>query len=188
MRRAELEVEEPRLPRKPKVPKRFELGAGEAEFHSTAKGLYKQTYLEALDLAVTSITDRFDQPGFRTYSILSSYFSKLAVEKTELGVRFACDFYGQDLSKQDLESQLKVLRTIYSEKVEKEEQPSIKVLKQVFQSLSPPQRSLVEMVCRIFQLLLLMPATNSERSFSALRRIKTYLRSTMSQASMNHLR
>ena len=34
-----------------------------------------------------------------------------------------------------------------------------------------------------------MPATNasSERSFSALRRVKTYLRSTMSQKRLNHL-
>ena len=35
----------------------------------------------------------------------------------------------------------------------------------------------------------MMPATNatSERSFSALRRIKGYLRSTMSQQRLNHL-
>ena len=34
-----------------------------------------------------------------------------------------------------------------------------------------------------------MPATNavSERSFSALRRVKTYLRSTMKQTRLNHL-
>ena len=35
----------------------------------------------------------------------------------------------------------------------------------------------------------MMPATNttSERSFSALRRVKRYLRSTMSQQQLNHL-
>ena len=38
-------------------------------------------------------------------------------------------------------------------------------------------------------LLLVMPATNaqSERSFSAVRRIKTYLRSTMTQQRLNNL-
>ena len=38
-------------------------------------------------------------------------------------------------------------------------------------------------------LILIVPATNatSERSFSALRRVKTYLRSTMSQERLNHL-
>ena len=41
----------------------------------------------------------------------------------------------------------------------------------------------------LFKLLLVMPATNatSERSFSALRRVKTYLRSTMTQMRLNNL-
>ena len=45
------------------------------------------------------------------------------------------------------------------------------------------------MVGKLVKLLLVMPATNaeSERSFSAVRRIKTYLRSTMSQQRLNHL-
>ena len=44
-------------------------------------------------------------------------------------------------------------------------------------------------VCRIMQLILVMPATNatSERSFSTLRRTKTYLRSTMKQERLNNL-
>jgi len=42
-------------------------------------------------------------------------------------------------------------------------------------------------VVKLVRLLLVMPATNaiSERSFSAMRRIKTYLRSTMSQGRLN---
>ena len=43
-------------------------------------------------------------------------------------------------------------------------------------------------VCRIMQLILVMPATNatSKRSFSTLRRTKTYLRSTMKQERLNN--
>ncbi|KAI0207300.1 hypothetical protein LSAT2_008046, partial [Lamellibrachia satsuma] len=39
------------------------------------------------------------------------------------------------------------------------------------------------------KLILVMPATNatSERSFSALRRVKTYSRTTKTQARLNHL-
>ncbi len=39
------------------------------------------------------------------------------------------------------------------------------------------------------QLILVMPATNasSERSFSALRRLKTYLQTTMKQDHLNYL-
>ena len=44
-------------------------------------------------------------------------------------------------------------------------------------------------VCTVLKLILVMPASNatSERSFSALRRIKTYLRSTMGQERLNNL-
>ena len=44
-------------------------------------------------------------------------------------------------------------------------------------------------VCVLLTLILVMPATNavSERSASSLRRIKTYLRSTMSQQRLNSL-
>ncbi len=88
-----------------------------------------------------------------------------------------------------MEAQLKVLRTLYSDKYEDNEQASVRSLKVVLQDLSLPQRSLIDEVCLVFKLLLVMPATNytSERSFSALRRIKSYLRSTMTEAHLNHL-
>ena len=44
-------------------------------------------------------------------------------------------------------------------------------------------------VCHLAHLILVMPATNavSERSFSATRRLKTYLRSSMRQSRLNHV-
>ena len=44
-------------------------------------------------------------------------------------------------------------------------------------------------VMTIIKLIMVMPATNasSERSFSAMRRVKSYLRSTMKQERLNHL-
>ncbi len=55
--------------------------------------------------------------------------------------------------------------------------------------MTPGQRELLSEVCQLFQLLLVIPATNavSKRSFSALRRVKTYLRSTMAQDRLNHI-
>ena len=56
-------------------------------------------------------------------------------------------------------------------------------------SLSPNERLIISEVCVLLKLILVMPSTNavSERSFCALRRIKTYLRSTMLQERLNHL-
>ena len=51
------------------------------------------------------------------------------------------------------------------------------------------QKDLMSEVCMLLKLILVMPATNavSERSFSALRRIKTFLRTTMTQCRLNNL-
>jgi len=50
-------------------------------------------------------------------------------------------------------------------------------------------RSLFCEVERLLQLLLVVPASSAtaERSFSCLRRLKTYFRITMSQARLNHM-
>ena len=55
--------------------------------------------------------------------------------------------------------------------------------------VSSAQRVLLSQVSRLLQLLIIMPATNatSERSFSALRRVKNYLRTTMLQQRLNNL-
>jgi len=57
------------------------------------------------------------------------------------------------------------------------------------QELSLPARTYFSEVVKTVQLVLVMPATNAvtERSFSTMRRIKIYLRSTMSQDRLNHL-
>lgn len=62
-------------------------------------------------------------------------------------------------------------------------------LKRYFSSLSGGQRALMSEVSLLMQLVLVMPATKatSERSFSALWRVKTYLRSTMLQERLNYL-
>ena len=66
---------------------------------------------------------------------------------------------------------------------------SICDIKTYLLSLSPGQLSLLSQVKRLAQSILVMPATNasSERSFSALRRVNNYLRTTMTQQRLNYL-
>ena len=66
---------------------------------------------------------------------------------------------------------------------------SIMDIKEYIQKMSVSERQLTAEVSNLLQLLLVMPATNaiSERSFSALRRVKNYLRSSMTQERLNHL-
>ena len=62
-------------------------------------------------------------------------------------------------------------------------------IKKYLLSMTSAQQTLLSEVFILLQLILIMPATNatSEQSFSALRRVKTYLRSTMTQTRLNNL-
>ena len=57
------------------------------------------------------------------------------------------------------------------------------------QKLSSAEQQLLSQIITIMKLIVVMPATNasSERSFSAMRHIKSYLHSTMSQGRLNDL-
>lgn len=61
---------EPQLSCRRKVPRRFESGTAEGDFHEIPESFYRQHYFEAIDLAVNSIQDRFQQPGYQVYQNL----------------------------------------------------------------------------------------------------------------------
>ena len=60
---------------------------------------------------------------------------------------------------------------------------------QYLTSLSPDMQVFYSEVCTLVRIIMVMPATNaaSERSFSVMRRLKSYLRSTMGQSHLNHI-
>jgi len=56
-------------------------------------------------------------------------------------------------------------------------------------TMSPDVRAMFPMVESLLRLLMVNPASSAtaERSFSSLRRLKTYIRSTMGQSRLNHV-
>ena len=150
LRRTQWDVEEHQFPRKRKVLQRYEQRTGEAEFHSTAKDFFCQVYFEAIDLATTSIRDRFEQPGFTVYSnIKQLLFKACSGEDRNRELCFVCDFYGEDLNRRDLEAQLQTFRKLYQEQTAKGDRPSVQMLKRFLKCLSPAQRELINMVCLV---------------------------------------
>jgi len=93
-------------------------------------------------------------------------------------------FYGTDIDKAMLRVQLLTLSTNLKTK-----DVTLKDIVAYFKDLSPPQCQIYSEVLTVLNLIFVNPSTNaiSERSFSAMRRIKTYLRSTMSQVRVNNL-
>ena len=59
----------------------------------------------------------------------------------------------------------------------------------VFREMEPNVRCMFSVVEKLLKLLLISPASScdAERSFSALRRLKTWLRSTMTHVRLNHV-
>ena len=160
------------------------------EHSLTAKDEYYLVYSEAVDLAVTSIRSRFNQKGFITFPKVEQLVFKACGGKcSDEELNEVCNFFYNNFNRDNLAAQLLVLKELYISSFEEEVVPSIANIQTVLSTLTATQRILMVAVCKVFRLLLILPATNatSERSFSALRRIKTYLRNTMTQARLNHL-
>ena len=92
---------------------------------------------------------------------------------------FVLDRYGDDLVESSLKVQLESFTTAFIPAAEK---PTFTAVKTFIISLSPAQRGAMSEVCTVLKLIMVISATNavSERSASALCRVKMYLQSTMS--------
>ena len=181
-------ISAPCLPRKCRAPQCYEVGSSAGSFHESPEVHYQQIYFGALDHAIEAIHDRFDQPGYRIYQNLEQLIVKaskgnhtmmswmksadsMVVICPEISWKFSCLFYSPCVRKTD------------------EEVESIHDIIKILRELSSSEKIAFSSVWTAMKLLLVMPATNatSECSFSALRRIKSYLRSTMSQQRLNNL-
>ena len=185
------EVEDPCLPRKRRAPARIEVGSSAGHFHTTVEDHYRAIYCEALDLAVDCISDRFDQRGYGVLRNLEDLILKTCRgQPVQEEFEFVCNFYASDIEKQMLGSQLPLLNTLVKHDLpDSDKELSIPYVSKVLSGLSCAQRVAFSQVMEVMNLLLVLPATNatSERSFSTLRRVKTYLRSTTSQLRLNNL-
>ena len=98
----------------------------------------------------------------------------------------ACSFYRDDFDSNVLHAQLKIFNN-ECQRQQKDTGIAFKPvldIKSFFSTLMDSQNHYsLKSVKYVVKLILIMPASNatSERSFSALRRVKSYLRSTMGQ-------
>ena len=154
-------------------------GQDDGYHSSTVEDHYRILYFEAFDLAVSSIKERFDQPGYILYQNLEDYSTEL---------QSILHFYGDDFNENELLTQLQIFTSSFTE----QHQGEVITLQDIisfFKSLSKGQRLFYKQLCWVVRLILVLPSTNaaSERSFSTMKRLKSYLRSTMGQSRLNHL-
>ena len=185
--RVRTDTDEPTLPRKRRLPRRYELGDGESHHSNPVEVHYQQNYFEAIGLAVISIEDRFNQLGYLVYQNLEELLTKAAnKEDYTIELQEVLPFYGDDFDTTELSTQLEVFSSGFTSQSKR---VTIREIILFLQTFSVGQRAFYKQVCRIAHINLIMPVTNaaSERSFSTMKRVKTYLRSTMGQERLNHL-
>lgn len=175
-----LDISEPQLPRRKRAPRRYEIGNAEPEYPATAHDYYRRIYFEVIDVLVASIKARFDQQGFHMLQNLET----ILLDPTRINlIQDVCQFYGEDLNQRRLETQIKVLHTNAAEHGVNALTDVVSFLK----GLNSVEREFYSEVIKVVKLIFVMPATNalSERSFSSLRRVKTWLRTTTNQVRLN---
>ena len=160
-------------------------------FPSTPKEFFRNIYFEVYDQTVNGIKERFNQPNYRIYVNLQKLILK-AFNKEDLSKEreVVTDFYDSDFERFNLESQLHLLHQIgLKSKEQNRKRLTIQDVITLMQKLPRAHKNMIPEVVTLMKLILVSPATNavSERRFSALKRLKTAYRSTMSDPRLNNL-
>ena len=192
-------VNPPTAPRITRPPKRLEQCASPAaDTAFTGRSSLRRQYYEAVDLLEAELRRRFDQPGLKRLQKLESLILEEGTNTPE-EMREALGVYGSaeslpgqsrptasDIKPELLSAQLTVLR---SARIITPDVKTVADLAEVIASKGDAVKGMLSEVVRLCRLIMTVPvsAASAERTFSALRRVKTDLRSTMSQPRLSHL-
>ena len=187
-------TDKPALPRKRRIPRRIDSGS-EGHSFSLPEEYFRSQYFEALDVVINELECRFDQEDLKLLKEVENLLIESCNKHAVLPSRQLIEFYKSDINFQSLETQLSMLPDFVKthNELNKKEIP-IKRITSVYticdlMNSSSFGKSMFTEINKLLCLYLTVPMTSAtaERSFSALRRIKDYLRSTMTQKRLNHL-
>ena len=97
-----------------KVIKKLEIGEGERSYFNNVSDYFRIHYFEALDLVISCIKQRFDQPSYGTYKNLQQLLIHAANGKNyDHEFEFVIKFYGKYFEPSSLKVQLETLGTYF---------------------------------------------------------------------------
>lgn len=164
------------VPRKRKPPARLS-GPAEAYQASSPEEHFRHAYFSVLDTAAGELKERFNseaKSGLASYLSMEQALLKGEVDEAILGAY-------EELDCQRLTTQLRMLHSEFGKP------DSLVSARDMLRSQSPDVRRLFGQVEALVRLMLVCPVSSceAERSFSALRRVKTWLRSSLGQVRLN---
>ena len=85
-------ITEPVLPRRRKVPCRFEIRCGAGAIPDTPEDRYRVIYFETIDTVIACVKDRFEQQGYKIYKQLEA----VLMTKGQGSIEELLKFYGDN--------------------------------------------------------------------------------------------
>ena len=161
------------VPRPRQPPARF-AGPAPAYLSTAPDDFYRPQYFEMIDAATPEIAERFTESvGLQTYMKLENTLLTGNIDR-DLLVTYP------EINICDLEVQLVMFRR-------KHPVSKLSEAVTIIRDMSADVRNMFDEIEKLIRLLLVFPCSSAEaeRSFSSLRRLKTWLRSTMSQKRLN---
>ena len=185
----------PVLPRYRNPPKRLDGGSISHQFNSP-KEYFRKQYFEVLDLLINELQRRFQQERGMPMAVL---IEKLLLEysnasSSSKSLPTELDIYKNDIDLSKLNFQLQMLPDLIKSRNQQvsnspiKEVTNVKTIATMMNEL-PVCKTMFSEISRLLQIFFTIPVTTStaERTFSLLRRLKTFLRSTMTQPRLNNL-
>ena len=185
---AEVHDIEPSLPvktRQKQCPKRFEDGIildsiGSRESVSCDQEYKVSVFFPVLDAVIADISRRFDQKNIEIMHAIQACSPKSEKFLSPPALRPLIELY--DIDKESIDMEAKLAKKTFGQK------ENLEHISDVFKSLIPLKDAFPELVKLIrISMTIAVNTAHCERSFSALKRIKTYLRSTMCEQRLTDL-
>lgn len=181
-------LEKARVPRPRKQPVRYEYDSSKissTHVDASVYDKYKREYFAALDITISTITDRFNQAGTVTYSSMVNIIRQTIKGEPVIIPQNLIDTY-DEIDWESLKTELAIISSLLKEVECKSPKPS-SLIDFASWLKNSTSRALLSQTELLLTLILVLPASNavSERTFSSLKRVKTYLRSTMGQYRLN---
>ena len=180
----------PALPRFRRPPQRVDDGrADTAHQFAHPTDFFRQIYFESLDFVSCEIQGRLKQKNLQIVKDIEDILKKSARGvPMEISPEIK-SLYAEDIDMRQLEAQLTMLPSAqhFKDKGTAEQVASIADITQLMNE-EPILKTMLCEVDKLLKLYMTVPVTTAtaERTFSALKRVKTYLRSTMTQERLNH--
>ena len=178
-------MENPKLPRNRKVPRRYGEGAS-PHTYQLPKDRYRHIHFETLELAFGEVERRFDQSDL----VIVKEIELLNTANGEVNPIPDCvlKFLENDVDIERLKFQLamvtNMIKTTFTGQYAVTKVTNIRTIAQ-----SEIYREMLTEIDKILKIYFTFPVTSAteERIFSALRRIKSFLRSNMTACRLNNL-